>query len=240
MKKCFLMVLGLMLAGSVQAEIWSLADDFSTAANPNGAWRYGWYRGGTTNFTLYNNPVSGTMDGSTYTDWEGPAGAPWAGFVLKNQGPNVMDDWAYYEPGQVILHPGSDGDQMSTVRWTAPRSMTVDVTALFTGQAPPGTTVTCLVLKNNATQVLVYSPINGFYGTAANNYADRNEQNGPSYVGYSQQLTFNQGENLEFSLYYQNDYGNDSTGLAVTITEVPEPMTMILLAVGGLLIRRKG
>ncbi len=244
-------VLMLGLAGLTSAATWNLADDFSTAnGNPNGAWTYGWYQDGTANFTQYPTPASGSQNGSTYADWEGPAGNQWQGFVLKNQGPYPMTDWGYYEPGQVILHPsittdlGAEIGHSANVRWTAPRDMTVDINALFTGQAyaGAGTTTYCYVIKNYG--AIATGGIEGFFGTAVNNYADRF---GTSFVAYSGQLTLQAGDFIDFAVGYDSNpfddvegtYNSDSTGLAVTITEVPEPATMGLLMLGGLLLRRK-
>jgi len=248
------LALMLGLAGPASAvESWSLADDFSTSnGNPNGAWTYGWYRAGTAEFSLYATPVSGTQSGSNYVDWEqSTGGGQWQGFVLKNLGPNPMTEWGYYEPEQVILHPGittaEDGSgaeigHTATARWTAPEAMTVDVSALFTGQVPSGTTTFCYVIKNYG--AIATGPIDGFYGSAANGYADRS---GTSFMSYSGQFTLEAGDFIDFAVDFDtNPYDgiagthiSDSTGLAVTITEVPEPATLGLLMLGGWLLRRR-
>lgn len=239
MQKSFGMVvlMGMLaFAGLASAETWTLADDFSTAGtNPDGVWTYGWYRGGTADFTVYSTASGGTQTGSTYIDWEGPASASWAGFVLKNQGPSPMTSWGYYEAGQIILHPGSDGSQIATVRWTAPRDMTVSIDALFTGQTSL-TTTGCYVIRNYS--AVLYQYIDGSYGTAANNYADRT---GSSFVAYTGQMTLAKGDFLDFAVDYgsNEEYSADSTGLALTISEVPEPMTVALLAMGGVAALRR-
>jgi hypothetical protein len=118
--------------------------------------------------------------------------------------------------------------------------MTVSIDALFTGQVPAGTTTGCYVLSHigGAYNTELYQAIGGFYGSAANGYADRT---GSSFVAYAGQLTVAAGDFLAFAVDYglNENYNADSTGLAVTISEVPEPMTLTLLAMGGLAAVRR-
>jgi len=66
-------------------------------------------------------------------------------------------------------------------------------------------------------------------------------------MSYSGQFTLEAGDFIDFAVDFDtNPYDgiagthiSDSTGLAVTITEVPEPATLGLLMLGGWLLRRR-
>jgi len=115
----------------------------------------------------------------------------------------------------------------------------VDITALFTGLSSNtgtgGTTTTANVVYN-VSNSLGGGYISGFYGTAANNYTDGF---GTGSVSYAGQLNVLAGDTLDFVIYCNSNYACDATGLALTITEVPEPVTIGLLTLGGLLLRRR-
>ncbi len=196
------------------------------------------------NFIPYTAVDSGTLT-STHEEWTNTNDV-WMGFVLKNTGSTPMTDWGYYEPGQIIVHPGATGgaqNAIATVRWTAPSAMTINVNALFSAQAvAEGASTTSLIIKNS-TDYLSNAAIMGFYGSAAAGYTDR--FGASPYNAYNQNIVVQAGDTLDFAVMYYvgngaDTYYNDSTGLALTITEVPEPATISLVVAGfGMLLRKK-
>ncbi len=237
------LILGLSSLASA-GQVWNLENEFSTAGtNPHDVWTYGSYALGTADFTTYDK-VTTDDPGSTYTYWSGTQ-TSWPGFVCKNLSSNPNTTFGYYEAGQVVLHPGASGEE-ATVRWTAPSAMTVDVNALFTGQVQAipasgllGTTTDVYVIKNSSAQLLAQTFLDGFYGSAAAGYTDRTGAN--PFVAYTGTVEMNAGDYLDFLVCWgsNEDFNRDSTGLALTITEVPEPTTLSLVALGGVALLRR-
>jgi hypothetical protein len=110
-------------------EVWNLADDFSIAQNPNGAWSYGWR-------TVSEQPLV------LYTEHTMRCGAPqelenWNHYIEDDcprvthnpQNYPVTCDYAIFEPHTVNFHPGPN--QQSVVRWTAPAGADVVLTVHF-------------------------------------------------------------------------------------------------------------
>lgn len=235
------LILGLSGLASA-GQVWNLENEFSTTAgNPHDVWTYGSYAPGTANFTTFDTVTNGSDGGtgSAYTYWSGTQ-LSWPGFVCKNLATNPNTAFGYYEAGQVVLHPGASGE-VATVRWTAPSAMTVDVSALFTGQvsAMTGTSTGVYVIKNASVQYMTQTFLDGFNGSAAAGYTDRFGAN--PFVAYTGTIEMNAGEYLEFLVDWGSnlEYGRDSTGLSLTITEVPEPTTMSLIALGGVALLRR-
>jgi hypothetical protein len=107
-----------------------VAKDFSTLANPNGAWTYGYALGDPTGtdagaIVVYSAVASA---GSDTASWYDPAnsvlGAPNA---WRNDGATVVNGLA---PGEFAIHPGNAGEY-AIVRWTAPAAGVYAVTLQF-------------------------------------------------------------------------------------------------------------
>jgi hypothetical protein len=107
-------------------ETWNLADDFSAAQNPNGAWSFGWRDTPAQPLTLY-------VDNSThYCDLES-----WMYFIAYfcpqvQRNPHdypVSCTTFVLPPHKVMFHPGPA--QQSVVRWTAPSDQDVPLTVNF-------------------------------------------------------------------------------------------------------------
>jgi hypothetical protein len=107
---------------------WDLAGDWNPPANPNGAWTYGDYDGGSfVNLTYETNGVGGA---GAYVSVVAPDG-----FIYKN----FTGSAAYgIDPGQVSLEANSG---TPVARWTAPASGSYDISVLIggtTAQEGPG------------------------------------------------------------------------------------------------------
>ena len=237
----WLLLTGVILLGVVGADagtIWNVAEEFSTAGNPNGAWSYGTlvtYSETSREFVPFSTPDAAAADGSTFAAWHDE---DWNvnGKIGENLGPNPIDEWGWYcEVGQVLM--GSPLTVRSTtIRWTAPADMTVDVSAMFSGQDTDGTESAVYVLLNNTT---VYSGyVSGFIGRAANGYADAFGAT-PNQSYSCSGLEVSVGDVVYFAMYGMGYTRH--TSLTATVTEVPEPMTLSLLGLGGVLcvVRRK-
>jgi hypothetical protein len=217
------------------ADTWDVAADFSAVANPNSAWTYGYVQGGV--FAAYGTPeTAGDGAGNSFAGWHG---SDWdvVGNVGKNVGPNVITAWgSYREVGQVCFGTAYNAD-LAAVVWTAPAAMEIQVAARFSGQGPDGATVRAYVV-NNGTTVFTQDVL-GFAGRAVNGYSDAF---GTSPVQtYTATLNVLAGQTLLFGVNNLDGFlGGDATGLALTITQVPEPMTLALLAMGAAgCVRRK-
>jgi hypothetical protein len=197
--------------------------DFSPTSNPNGVWSYGYSTtlGGT--FNLYTssgnflNP-NGTPTGLDSWDKNIGLGNP---AVIHNgtNAPILIDGTALYKPGQLGLHPGPDGED-SIVRFTASATTTYSLTSSFSGLDEVGTTTDVHVFVNG---VSIYNNlINGF--GAVDNFASS--------------LTLNAGDHVEFVVGYgsNSNYQFDSTGLSATFSTVPEPSSVVLVAIAGVVL----
>jgi len=153
--------------------------------------------------------------GSQY--WLGNIGGDGTPMVWKNNDPNGAYGVAQ---GQLSLHPGRS-EQASIVRWTAPEdfSGTVEVAGQFYA-GDGGSMKVAVVLDGNWTS-LSWSATNAGQ--------------------FDLTTSVSAGETIDFAVYGGYNYGN--TPLDATITVVPEPGTLTLLAAGmvGLaaLLRRK-
>lgn len=113
------------------AQAWEAAADYSSAANPNGAWSYGWTPLSGGPLTLFTNfgPFCGGVGGWRLTG-PGTFNLPLAG---KNQSASTLCcTTVRMPPGRLILHPGFNG-QKAVLRWTAPQAGQYYVSAAFGG-----------------------------------------------------------------------------------------------------------
>jgi len=230
-------VLAISLVGVAQAAYSAdITDDFSLAANPNGDWSYGWYDPDNAGaFTLYNgvnaaDAGSGTQLFSAHVkdgDWDTWGNIGW------NLGPDVIDGpWgSYREVGKVMGGPSVAG-LTNAARWTAPAAGTYQIDGIFTGLSLGGSHYTASVLNNGGSEWSAV--VEGFIGGGSTT-----PTNGPSpSQTYSGLLTLAAGDTIDFTVTALTSPG--PFGLDIQIAEVPEPMTLVLLGMGGLsLIRRR-
>jgi hypothetical protein len=160
----------------------------------------------------------GWMNGSNFTRYTSETtdvnSIRWAGNLAGDGNPavgkNTSSSQSYgIAPGQLYLHPGPYGEA-SVVRWTAPTDF--NGTVEITGQFYPGDSgimQTAVVLNNNWTTLAWHSPDAGTFSLTTSVTAENT---------------------IDFAVY--GAYYSGSTPLAATITAVPEPGMLALIATG--------
>ena len=213
-----LITLGLAIPAPARADF-DAAADFSSSSNPNGVWSYGYSTtlGGTFNLYTENgdfpNP-NGSLTGLDY--WGQNIGLHNPAVIHNGTGSTILiNGTATYQPGQLGLHPGPDGED-SIVRFTVSTAATYSLSSSFAGIDTVGTTTDVYVLLNGAS--LFDGLINGFGANAS----------------YSQTLALASGDEVDFVVGYgtNHTYFFDSTGLAAHLRAVPEPTSMLSLGLG--------
>lgn len=179
---------------------YSAVNDFSATQN-SGTWKYGSKTISGSTFTAY--PSNANLFGGGLDSWSPGYCCP---MVTRN-----ATGTTYTYPGapsvvqptdMLNLHPGPSGEK-SVVRWTAPSAGTYFITGRFQGIDTGGTTTDVTIL-HNSTSVFTGN-ING-HGNQSQ---------------FSITRTVVAGDTIDFQAGYgsNNSYGNDSTGLAATITQ---------------------
>ena len=176
------------------------AADFSSSANPQGPWRYGWMPrdGGT--FTLAGQyPTSGGID-----RYEG-GGQSFVGHNGTRR--HQSFGTGSWPPGLLALHPGREGE-VAVVRWTAARTGTVIVDAHYTRRDPVYPTTTDVRVRRRGVDVF-----------SAELDGQRSQARFRSLVSVSE------GDTLDFAVGWgrNRNYHGDTTGLALRIRWVESP-----------------
>ena len=213
---------------------WSAYGAFDTV-NPGGgvnAWQYGWYASDPTSaYTKYTTLWNGTLWGGPATDiihgtQEGgdPFGSIHCNFgeaIARPEWPSGM----YWNAYSVTLQTMNACSPM--VRWTAPEDGVYQVDIVLEHNSSAAGVVTGVqVLLNGSVETA--GTISGF-------------QSGPeNFLTYNPTLTLSAGDYIEAGIDgpVRSDWSR--VALAFDVTQVPEPVTVALLSLGGLaLIRRR-
>jgi hypothetical protein len=233
---------------------WDVAGDFSSTANPNGAWTYGVYLE-----DAFNESIGPWYAWVSYQNWAGlPNLAKWgnpgedltAGAVFYNPGSgDHIGGTQWLRPGEVALFPAAlGGGYAPVVRWTAPADMTVSIDALFTGHDEATSDVHVLLngdMFDGAPPTftgthLFDGVVDGNYGYEAASIPQTGTSPSQAYTGT---ISVVAGDTIDFVVGYGPNlfYGGDMTGVSAKITQVPEPGTFAALATGllGLLVWRR-
>ncbi len=233
------------VASMAAAEDWVVGRDFSKLANPNGVWTYGIYLadGGASTY------LSGyaTHPGDPRIGYYGDPGNMYGPGMVVYADSDASFHYSYewYSARKVMIAPGIDAYggisniaslYTAFVRWTAPRDVTVDLSTLFYG-CTNDCSVVVQVLRNGDMQngpvyvgSIFDSYIDGNYGNAEFGIAATGEHNSASF---NTQLTLAAGEYLDFVV--NNPGPNQAyqlTGVDITITEVPEPGSLLAMGTG--------
>jgi hypothetical protein len=229
---------------------WNVFDDWqnfnSSTANPDGAWSFGYQVTLADSLVLFNDPRIPPGDGGITQAWyatDYPSGSP-SIYVTPNNGPN--DYYYFLSGGNVTINPGVGTNNppvrgvYGTVRWTAPADGLYSVDALFEGNATQtwhGKWATSDVnVAVNGTSVFS-GGIDGFIGGIPGAEPGGGPQ--PSQT-YQHILSLTAGDILDFAVGPGFDAnagsGGDATRLQLTITTVPEPTTLWLMAMIGMAI----
>jgi hypothetical protein len=191
------------------------AADFSANSNPSGVWSYGW-----------SQTLGGTFNLDTDAQNLAPGVVQWRGDLSGDGNPSVFENTTAsvasfgtitMQPHTLAFHPGIGG-QYSIVQFTAPAAGNYAISASFQGDDHGPTSTGVFVLAGNS--LLGSGYVNGFgAGTGPSLYSTVHLSTGET-VDFA--VDYNGGPNGRNGAFY-----NDSTGLAATITPVPEPTTMV-------------
>lgn len=177
------------------ATTWNLASDYSTTANPNGAWSYGWASNTNNGYTfgLYN--ICHLY--SNMPCWDISQGVC-PGLIYNNTGQVQTYGCCSIQPGEAGFHPGSSGET-SIYRFTSPASRNYKVGATFYGLS--GTCKDVHIIKNRA---------GGLF--------DQQIWNSSAY--YDGIVSLSSGDTLDFVLGNgDGNYNSDSTTVSATISD---------------------
>ena len=222
----FLVGMVLLLSLSGAADVWDVAADWSTNANPNGVWDYGKYLT-TGEWTLYPN-VNKASDGSLF-GWQMPAEA--GGVCWKAWSSERVGGGCVIEADHICWYAGTG--EKHGARWTCPVAgpITVAVNSVREGNRyVGGTEATVYVMMNGNT--LWQEFVQGFAGSLSQGCVDAF---GSSPVqSFRQIMTVKQNDTLAFLA--DDSPSNNSQlayiGLAASIYTVPDNAGAVTGTVG--------
>lgn len=121
--------------------------------------------------------------------------------------------------GTLAAHPAPLGE-FAVLKFTAPDDGYYQISASFWGDDYVGPTTTDVHISFSGTEL---------FSNYINGYGESSRQN------YSGTVFLSEGDGLDFSIGFgkNKDFGYDTTGLSVHITEdIPEPATVALFSIG--------
>jgi len=227
-------VLALASGVSAQATVWNAGADLVANEVPDGPqeldsanptvpeWSYG-YR-----FTLESTGLT-PFSGSDHISVG--AGSAFQGFqfdtttiaVNTTASPQVWPGLAptfVNDAGEMFLHPGAL-NEIAIIRWTAPAAGTYQLDSQWRklDSALGDGVVAAIVINGSAVYNQGFG--GGIGGGAGATATD------------SRSLVLNPGDTVDFALGPYGNYLSDSTAFNATISNVPEPSSALLLALGG-------
>ena len=215
-KKIFavLFCVGMVLVGSAGATIWNPTDEFSIDnGNPNGVWSYGYMQySSNEGVTVFGNlTLLPYCTTNDYGRFWGMEGGDIPS-IWMNDTSDVVEG---VEAGQLALHPGWENKAV-TLRWTAPTDITSKISIV--GE----------FFEGNIGEMLVGVLVNGSLVWS-----------GVDCGTFDLTASVSAGDTVDFVVYA--DYiAFGATPIEVNITTIiPEPTTIALLGLGGLLLRKR-
>ncbi len=200
----------------IQAQlVFDAAKDFSSNQNPNGAWSYGWWPTGSQEFRLFGRALSASAlqpppSSSQIWVWHVPNSTgswaiDWLSVACNTSTQTEFINHMDVPSASLHLHPGPN-DENSVVRWTAPASGVADLTVIFEGLNPNGTTTEAHVWHNG----------NALYEASVNGFGES------SRVAFQRITAVVVGDVIDFGVGYGNgSYTSDSTLLSACVQLTP-------------------
>ncbi|MEM7476506.1 MAG: hypothetical protein AAF483_16080 [Planctomycetota bacterium] len=217
-------LLALTFTPTVNAEIiYDPATQFATTENPNGVWSYHFsndvIRDGSYNLMPEVAPIIG--NGSLA--WHADAGAATSQrpFVAVNTGANI----GTWTAGDLAVHPGQSaggvGDSLAVLSWTSPYTTTADLDYQF--ELGLSGDVTWYVELNDDSQTLATGSL---IGSGANASVQLND------------ISVSVGDRLSFVVQSNGDPGSDLVRFTTSTLSIPEPSSLILVALSAVQVAR--
>ncbi|HEX8747700.1 MAG TPA: LamG domain-containing protein, partial [Pyrinomonadaceae bacterium] len=196
-------------SASAQSQTYDAVADFNDTTNTAGqVWQYGYTGTDGSGFTRYATP-SNAFNGQR-RGWAEPAQSVLRNYSSQNLDYNMCTT---HQPDVLAMFPGENGEK-TVVRWTAPQSGQYSITGRFQN-IDKATSDGSIVLNGNTAQpifgpVLIDTP-NSCHQTTVTR-------------SFSLTVTVNAGDTIDFRVGRgsNNNYSFDGTGLAATVTSVPE------------------
>lgn len=223
----FLLVLGLggtmPQSSAVVIGTYDLAADFSTAANPNGVWHYG-YSTALGGALILHTSTSAHPAYAGIDNWHTDLGYG-VPVILRNSTADAVTNntgTIVLTAGQLASHPGTGGE-FSVVRFTSPEAGLFNVSGAFLGADLVGASTDVHILLNGSA---VFD--GNVFGFGAG-----------SGTSFNSNWSLAAGDTLDFVVGWGNgDFTSDATSVSAVITQVPEPTASALLVLGGLAAAR--
>lgn len=235
-RRVLLLFLSLALSYGM-AQGYEYSDDFSTTAgNPNGVWSYGYLsNSGDGPFVAHNHTMPA---GTGLALWETDGDPDSSGNINKAAGAEDHPEWGgmSWEAGMTSMMIPTDPAKWSAVVFTAPQAGQWNVSVDFQNRWMNGNGSNVFVRINGANVLL--DQIDGFPGSSLGAPVVAPVSTDGWNAGYDGVATLNQGDTIMFGVYKWTE-ASHQVAIDASITPVPEPMILSLLALGGLMLRRK-
>jgi len=212
----------LAIVGTADATTYNAVTDFSST--PASPWSYGYGATGTS-FTAYSSADYITNDfGTTGLDGYSQSTSGTVPVILQNYSGSTVDfaHTVVLPTGLLLLHPGDSDSLDSIIRFTAPTTGEYAISGYFQTLDTSPTGVT-----------LIGADSHGALGSAnfLGSPAVMPDTPGGTY-DFGGDVYLQAGQWLEVGVNRDGVYTNDSTGLSLTISTVPEPAAWALMLVG--------
>jgi hypothetical protein len=208
-----------LIAGVAQATTYDVAADFSSSS-PTGIWSYGTGVTGTS-FTPYTNFNPGCL-GAGSACWQTAAPVDLVPAVVANLSGSTINFSTVVLPTDVLLvHPGPDTD--SIVRFTVPVTGVYDISGFYELLDTSPTGVNAIIAANGTVvaSFLLTGPGATHPGTP-----------GESQSFGETNVFLPAGTIIDYGVNNDGNFLDDSTGLGLTFTTVPEPGAWAMLLIG--------
>jgi hypothetical protein len=217
-----------LIAGAAQATTYDVAADFSSSSS-TGIWSYGTGVTGTS-FTPYTNFNPGCL-GAGSACWQTATPVDLVPAVIANlSGATINFSTVVLPTDVLLLHPGPDTD--SIVTFTAPVSGHYNISGFYELLDTNPTGVNAIIAANGT--VIASFLLTGPGATHPNTP-------GEIQAFSATNVFLPAGFTIDYGVNNDGNFLDDSTGLGLTFTTVPEPgawaMTLIGLAGLGATLR---